>query len=228
MTAEERAARLEKLVAPLHIEEWGQKEKKDVDRGDEENNDSYGKNAGEAKAELPSLARPSRLTENKYDGASSDDSSDEDMDMPEDERMQRSEGGLAARANGIAVDEDDPSVVERDGDEEEQAEMDMQEEMDEFLKFATETLGLTEEQYGKILGERKERGGESYRSVHTSPSQDKDLIEVWAQLSCLDRQSPRRRTLCRQSPLKLLPSKQRNEPRHRSPSYLNRRCAILI
>ena len=36
----------------------------------------------------------------------------------------------------------------------------MQEEMDEFLKFATETLGLTEEQYGKILGERQERGGE--------------------------------------------------------------------
>ena len=37
--------------------------------------------------------------------------------------------------------------------------MDMQEEMDEFLKFATETLGLSEEQYGKILGERKTRGG---------------------------------------------------------------------
>ena len=39
----------------------------------------------------------------------------------------------------------------------------MQEEMDEFLKFATETLGLTEEQYSAILGERRGRGGQSRR-----------------------------------------------------------------
>lgn len=35
----------------------------------------------------------------------------------------------------------------------------MEEEVDEFLKFATETLGLSKEDYEKILGERKGRGG---------------------------------------------------------------------
>lgn len=154
MTAEERAARLEKLVAPLGVEEWGQKKGQE----DSEMAPPVPTTSG-AEAELPGVVRPSRLTENKYDGASSDDSSDEDADMPEEERAQRQDDS-GTRLDGLAVDEDDPSVVEREGDEEEQAEMDMQEEMDEFLKFATETLGLTEEQYGKILGERKERGGE--------------------------------------------------------------------
>ena len=40
--------------------------------------------------------------------------------------------------------------------------LDLGEEMDEFLKFATETLGLSESQYEKILQERRDRGGESF------------------------------------------------------------------
>ena len=63
------------------------------------------------------------------------------------------EEGLASEGEGEDGDEA-PAVVGGD-------DMDMGEEMDEFLKFATETLGLTEEQYGRILGERRERGGES-------------------------------------------------------------------
>lgn len=53
---------------------------------------------------------------------------------------------------GLGEDEgeDAPAVME---------DMDMEEEMDEFLKFATQTLGLSAEQYSKILGERKSRGG---------------------------------------------------------------------
>ena len=52
----------------------------------------------------------------------------------------------------VMEDDDAPAVLDEE-------EVNMQEEMDEFLKFATETLGLTEEQYSAILGERRGRGG---------------------------------------------------------------------
>ncbi|GAA5949376.1 hypothetical protein JCM21900_005628 [Sporobolomyces salmonicolor] len=133
MSAEERASRMDTLVAPLPTSEWGQK-------------------APSAPA-APPLAdsapaprgppRPSKLTAEKYDGASSDDSDTDDEAMPEGE-----EGLGGEEVEG----EDGPSVV----NEEEM--MDMGEEMDEFLKFATETLGLSEEQYEGILGERRKRG----------------------------------------------------------------------
>lgn len=76
------------------------------------------------------------MTRNAYDGASSDSDSD---------------SGDEAEAGLGQVDEQD--------EEFEPAVVDMGEEMDEFLKFATETLGLSREQYDKIIGERKERGG---------------------------------------------------------------------
>ncbi|KAK4700361.1 hypothetical protein P7C70_g5886, partial [Phenoliferia sp. Uapishka_3] len=87
-------------------------------------------------------ARKPKLTTETYDGASDSESSDE-----EEDRMVEGEEGL-----GEDEGEDGPALVGgEDG-------MDMEEEMDEFLKFATETLGLSEEQYKGILGERRERG----------------------------------------------------------------------
>ena len=132
ISPEERAKRTAALVAPLPDTEWGQKEPFPPPAPTE----------SLAPPPTPPLPpRAPKLTSNKYDGASSDESSEEEVEGEE---------GLAEE--GEDEGEDGPSVVQ---------EVDMGEEMDEFLKFATETLGLSEEQYGKILGERKSRGGES-------------------------------------------------------------------
>lgn len=134
LTLEERAARLAALVAPLPTAEWGQKDTPPTEA-------TSTPIVPTPTPEITLPARAPKLTSNKYDGASSDESSDEE------ERVVEGEEGL-----GEDEGEDGPAVLE-------ESEMDMHEEMDEFLKFATETLGLSEEQYGKILGERKSRGG---------------------------------------------------------------------
>ena len=145
MTTEERASRLEKLVAPLPTEEWG----------------APSTSTSIAPPPLSSTtlptssdrpARPAKFEAEKYDGASSDsDSSDEAMPGEE---------GLEEVEEGEEKDEEAPAVMNED------EMLDMGEEMDEFLKFATETLGLSEEQYQGILGERKQRGGKVTLSSH--------------------------------------------------------------
>lgn len=152
LSAEERAARMEKLVAALPAEQWGQKPE-EVTRAAE---------AGVAAATVPPVettgdtdsavtkkpVREPKLTRNEYEGASDleDESDDEDEAM-----MPEGEEGLG----GSDVEgEEGPSVVN------EEDVLDLGEEMDEFLKFATETLGLSESQYEKILQERRDRGGE--------------------------------------------------------------------
>ncbi|GAA6008559.1 hypothetical protein JCM11491_003348 [Sporobolomyces phaffii] len=144
MTSEERATRLEALVAPLPVSEWGQS--------------TATASASERTAPPPPLTsdstapesskepRPAKFEAEKYDGASSDsDSSDEAM--PGEEGL-----GTLDEENGDDGDEEQPAVMNEDDM------LDMGEEMDEFLKFATETLGLSEEQYQGILGERRQRG----------------------------------------------------------------------
>lgn len=83
-------------------------------------------------ATVPLQSSAPKLTEEKYDGHS-DSSSESEVDFDIDE-----EG-------------DEPAFVDEG--------LDMGEEVDEFLKFATETLGLSEEQYEGILKERRGRGG---------------------------------------------------------------------
>ena len=155
MSAEERAARMEKLVAALPAEQWGQKPE-EVTRAAE---------AGVAAATVPPLettgdagssvsqkpVREPKLTKNEYEGASD---LEDDSDGDEDEAMMpEGEEGLG----GSDVEgEEGPSVVN------EEDVLDLGEEMDEFLKFATETLGLSESQYEKILQERRDRGGEFF------------------------------------------------------------------
>lgn len=158
LSAEERAARMEKLVAALPAEQWGQKPE-EVTRAAE---------AGVAAATVPPLettgdtgssvlpkpVREPKLTKNEYEGAS--DLEDESDD--EDEAMMP-EGEEGRRGSDVEGDEEGPSVVN------EEDVLDLGEEMDEFLKFATETLGLSESQYEKILQERRDRGGESSAPV---------------------------------------------------------------
>lgn len=64
------------------------------------------------------------------------------------------------------VDSDDESEEEVDEEEEEEqpqvvgeVEIDMEEEQDEFLEFARQALGVTDEEWTSIIDERKSRGG---------------------------------------------------------------------
>ncbi|ORY54998.1 SGT1 protein-domain-containing protein [Leucosporidium creatinivorum] len=138
-----RAARLETLVAPLSSSEWGQ-------RTAPPPSSTTSAAARAQEEEASDKARAPRLPRDNYDGASEDDD-----EASEDEVMEGEEGLAGLEGDDEVEGEEGPAVV---GGEEGDEEMNMEEEMDEFLKFATETLGLTEEQYGKILGERRERG----------------------------------------------------------------------
>ncbi|GAA5916022.1 hypothetical protein JCM8208_007488 [Rhodotorula glutinis] len=156
LSAEERASRMEKLVAALPAEQWGQA------TAPAPAAPSPDRAAAAAAADSagahgpPPLQQPveqqerepraPKLEKEVYEGASdlSDESDSENEAMPEGEE------GLG----GDEVDEgeDGPSVVDEDDL------LDLGEEMDEFLKFATETLGLTPAQYEKILSDRRGRG----------------------------------------------------------------------
>lgn len=140
LSAEERATRLATLVAPLDLSTWGS------------DNATPAVSASappplvdDTIDSIPLRPRSPKLTSEKYDGASSDSGSSVGDDEEMKERDDMAE-------NADEDDEDGPTIVEE--------EVDMGGEMDEFLKFATETLGLTQEQYSKILGERRSRGGE--------------------------------------------------------------------
>lgn len=83
------------------------------------------------------LIRQPILPRDKYDGVDSDDETDED--------------GADEDAES---EEDRPQVI---GD----IEVDMGEEEDEFLEFSRQTLGISDEQWGEIIRDRKDRGGGS-------------------------------------------------------------------
>ncbi|BGP29278.1 hypothetical protein JCM10296v2_001016 [Rhodotorula toruloides] len=146
MSAEERAARLEKLVAPLPSDQWGQNTQPPPP---EPSNAAVDDDSSAPSAEPAASAReprPPKLTKEEYEGASD---LDEDSSDEEGGPMAEGEEGLG----GPEVEgEDGPSVMN------EEDVLDMGEEMDEFLHFATEALGLTEEQYAKILQDRRDRG----------------------------------------------------------------------
>ncbi|KAF7306610.1 hypothetical protein MIND_00452400 [Mycena indigotica] len=73
------------------------------------------------------------IPRDKYDGVDSDDETDSDDDVDSE------------------LEEDQPQVV---GD----IEIDMGEEEDEFLEFSRQALGISDDQWGDILRDRKSRG----------------------------------------------------------------------
>ncbi|GJE87751.1 SGT1-domain-containing protein [Phanerochaete sordida] len=77
--------------------------------------------------------RPPILTRDEYEGVDSDDESDEEGD--EDEESE----------------EEKPQVVG-------EIEIDMEQEQEEFLEFARQALGITEDQWRDIVKERKDQG----------------------------------------------------------------------
>lgn len=78
--------------------------------------------------------RPPILPRDEYDGVDSDDETDEDPDVDEEE------------------EEDHPQVVG-------EVEIDMADEEEEFIEFARQALGVSDEQWKSILQERSQRGG---------------------------------------------------------------------
>lgn len=79
-----------------------------------------------------------------------------------DDAMRKRVWGDANGATGKGKKEDRPVVVNADEmaeDGEDGMEMDMENEMNDFLSFARETLGVGEDQWNSILQSRQDRGG---------------------------------------------------------------------
>jgi hypothetical protein len=101
---------------------------------------------GEADAG-PVKMRPPLLPRDEYEGVDSDDESD-----LEDELIGIRDYGVQEGGEEEEEEEDRPQVVG-------EVEIDMGEEEDEFLEFSRRALGISDEQWGEIIRERKERGG---------------------------------------------------------------------
>ncbi|KAH8120600.1 SGT1-domain-containing protein [Phellopilus nigrolimitatus] len=114
--------------------------------------------------ELSVASRPIRrpiLPRDDFDGVDSDDETDEEEDGL----------GDADGDDGDESDEDRPQVV---GD----IEIDMGAEQDEFLEFSRTALGISDEMWGDILRERKDRGAFVPEGLATKKSRPKETIEV--------------------------------------------------
>ena len=139
---EKRQAALDALVPGLDPSEYGQMppsfhtNSQRVAKGDQRS-EQQAKNSTQ---DTPSTRAP-LLTRDKYEGVDSDDESDEDESDDED-----------------GSDDERPQLV---GD----IEIDMSEEQEEFLEFARQALGVSEQQWNDIVNERKERGGRFARSL---------------------------------------------------------------
>lgn len=126
--------------------------------------------AAHAQARPATKIRRPLLEKDSFDGVDSDDESDDGGAQEELGANGGMSGALKAAMarDGIEADddEDEPMVVEDDDDDEANgAEVDMGEEEGEFIKFAREALGLDEQMWEKIVGERQQRGGSSFRAL---------------------------------------------------------------
>ncbi|KAH7927363.1 SGT1-domain-containing protein [Leucogyrophana mollusca] len=140
----ERQAAMDKLVPALQPSEYGQmpasfhSNSQRVAKTTVES-DTMESSGTSQPSEEPTVApRPIRapiLPRDKYEGVDSDDETDEEDAVDEDDESE----------------EDRPQVV---GD----IEVDMEDEEAEFLEFSRQALGISDEQWGDIVRERKGRG----------------------------------------------------------------------
>jgi hypothetical protein len=145
MSELEKQDRLDKLVAPLEDSEWGAAA---AAKARELNT------AKEAASSPSSKTSPSKPKEtvtsvfhDKFDGVS-------DSEESEDDEMPIANGTKTARFENEDDDDLAPQVVDDEGLQFGPG------EMEEFLNFTREALGLSEEQFGDIVQSRKDRGGE--------------------------------------------------------------------
>ncbi|EIW67973.1 hypothetical protein TREMEDRAFT_44967 [Tremella mesenterica DSM 1558] len=175
ITAEERERRLNELVPDLPADEWGSKTQTTT-KIDVTMNDSDVKK--ELKKATPLKMRPPIFPKDKFDGVDSSDSDSDSEDLP----VKGSAGWIIAqkkwaesapkietldedeedRGNLVLGDDIDDEMIrnlERDqGLQGDEADVDMEAEQDEFLAFAREALGITDDAWENILSERRERG----------------------------------------------------------------------
>ncbi|WAQ86531.1 hypothetical protein PtA15_7A257 [Puccinia triticina] len=136
---DETKERLATLVPGLTDAEWGQSSEKTTQSYADPPlvNDSQPTNASDKINATTRNKKPlPKLTKQSYDGvceeASEEDSDSDDSNTP---------SGMEKQVNAEVVED-----------------IDMDEERDDFLKFAQEALGLTGAQYEAILDSRRERG----------------------------------------------------------------------
>jgi hypothetical protein len=172
LSEKEKQARLGKLVPGLGAEEWGaeaaQKQKAAVKKAADDTPGSASSQLAEAAAaakssvaaEESSVSKASlaaaRLSEADHlDGVS--DSSDSEDEGPRKPDPFMGAGGPSINRDSLVEldDEDDEGPLVVDGEDEFQLD---ESEMEEFLKFTKDALGLTEEQYSNIVESRKKRG----------------------------------------------------------------------
>ncbi|KIR43811.1 hypothetical protein I307_00147 [Cryptococcus deuterogattii 99/473] len=135
---------------------------------------------------IPSKMRPPRFAKQEFDGVVSDSESDSESDLPvedsednqqarieeieeEDEDDQQRKAKLRL-GEDVDLEEEMQRRVwgggKEDGDEdedmaaegEEELDVDMEDEAEEFLKFSREALGINDEMWEGILGDRRARG----------------------------------------------------------------------
>lgn len=115
--------------------------------------------AAYAKVRPANKIRRPLLEKDSYDGVDSDDESSGGEEGAQDIGASGGMSGALKAAmarDGLETDEEeDVSMVV------EEPEVDMGEEESEFIKFAREALGLDEQMWQKIVGERQQRGGAS-------------------------------------------------------------------
>ena len=147
----DRRAAMEELVAAIEPSDYGKmppsfynnsqrvaRETRQADVGNTNGDVLDSVQSSSLSSSLPTRSiRPPIIPRDQYDGVDSDDETDEEDEGPED-----------------AESEDDmPQVVG-------EVEIDMEQEQDEFVEFARQALGVTDEQWAKIIQERKSRGGQ--------------------------------------------------------------------
>jgi len=165
---------MDKLVPPLADGEYGQMPAAyytnsqrvapgiDVDdalgdAGNEGSKDAKMKESGGRPETSPSRAiRAPILARDRYDGVDSDDDSD-----PDEDGNGKPDLDMRAKIEDLEDDEDVESEEDRPviGDGEDELEVDMEVERDEFLNFAREALGIDGALWDKIVKDRVERGG---------------------------------------------------------------------
>lgn len=185
LSLDERAARMARLIQPLEPGEWGastqiapsstnasaddtssstpkstfgvddaQRKRDEIDRQAK----LHALGELDAQPRLTAKIRRPVVEKESFDGVDSDDESSSDEALGGGTSGSGMMGALkeALKRDGVEEDEDEdmPQVVD-------EVEVNMDEEEGEFLKFAREALGLDEQMWEKIVGERQERGGQS-------------------------------------------------------------------
>ena len=144
MAPSERQAAMDKLVPGIEPSEYGKMPPSFYSNSqrvapvtvETEVRGETSKESASASAAPSKPVRAPILPRDVYDGVDSDDESEEE-ENDDDES-----------------EEDRPQV-------EGEIEIDMEQEQDEFLEFARQALGITEDQWNDIVNERKSQGGES-------------------------------------------------------------------